>query len=568
MKKKAGKSGSNFLKGAFVISAAGVLVKILGAFFRVPLGNILSMDAMSYYSAAYPIYTFLIAVATAGFPTAVARLIAEYKATGNTATIEVTKRVSRNIMFAIGLASFFILFVFAGPIAKSIGNAGAKASLEVLSVGVFFCSLLSVYRGFFQGFQRMNQFAISMIIEQLVRVVVGLSMAIILITLGDEAAAAGATLGATVGGIAGFVYIFIEYNRLSKKKVFYNVLGERIKIKRRDTENDSLAFAFVRSRSDSSKNVLKRLLAIAVPITISASAIPLVGIIDVSMVVNRLMGIGFLAERARELFTMMSGYAATLINFPIALMTGLQVSVVPAVTEVFSVGNIRETKRLSRNAIKIASLISMPASLGLSVLAVPIIGLLYPSLGDSVNEVGHVLGVLSLSVFFLGGYLVSTSVYQSIGRTMIPVRNLILGIIIKIVLTYILVGVESLNIIGACIANIICYFVAWLLNLLVLKFYVEVDYDIVNTYIKPAAASIVMALVAHFSYKLFMLVTKINALSTLIAIILSVLVYAFLILLFRVLMVDDYRLLPGGRKLRALELRLFPKRVPKRAAKN
>lgn len=560
-KRSKNKVGQNsFLKGAFILSAAGLVVKLLGAFFRIPLANILSTQSYGYYTAAYPIYSFFIAVATAGLPTAVARLVAETKARGNSSAIPVIFRASFFVMSIVGVAGFLIIFAFAGSIARSVGNEGAELSLRVLAPGVLFCSLLSVYRGYFQGFQRMNQFAVSMIVEQFIRVFFGLFAAVMLIGAGDQAAAGGATSGATIGGFFALGYIYFEYRRLSRKNAFYNPLGERLSIKTRNTSHDSLAVVFVKPKPVSTGVVMKNIMKIAVPITISASVLPLIGVIDVAMVVNILTGMGYEPSAAQELFTMMSGYAATLINFPLAIITGIQISVVPAITAVFSVRNQREVRRIVRSAFKVTSLIALPSAVGLSVLSTQVIALLYPGQADAAAATGGILSILSFSVFFLGGYLVSTSVYQSIEKTMIPVQNLLIGVLVKIGLTYILTSIPSLNIYGATIATVSCYAVAWLLGLVRLGFYTDISYDIMNTYIKPLIASGVMALTAVFSYKIIFAVLHKSSVATLAAIALAAAAYFFFVLWMRILGKSDYEMLPGGRKIRAIEYKIFKNR--------
>lgn len=549
--------GNSFLLGALILSIAGLLVRFLGAFFRIPLANLLSVEAMSYYSSAYPIFAFFIAVATTGFPTAIARLIAEYKAVGKTATIRVIYRCGMILMLIVSGVGALVTFVFADSIAVAIGNEGAAVSLKMLAPGILFCGFLSVYRGYFQGFQRMTPFAVSLVVEQLIRVLVGLTLAALLVKISDEWAAGGATVGATVGGLVALVYIYLVFRKLSSERRFYNPLGERVRMKKKTTAHDSLAIVFVRNRPEDGRTVISRLLGIAVPITVAASVLPLIGIIDVAMVVNRLTDIGFTSEKAKELFTMMSGYAGTLLNFPMAIISGIQISVVPAVTAVFSINNRKEVRKLVKSALKVNSLITLPSSFGLLVLSVPIIALLYPTHSELIDQTGEILAALSFSVFFLGGFAVSTSVYQAIEKTGIPVQNLLIGILIKIVLTYLLVGNPELNILGACISSVACYFVAWILNLIRLRIYIDVDYDLRNTYIMPLIASLGMSVVAWAVYRLVFAVLAKNSVAVLAAILFAIAVYGVLVLSFGILRKDDYDLLPGGSKIRALERRLF-----------
>ncbi len=548
---------NKFLKGAFVLSVAGLFVKFLGAFFRIPLGNMLSIEAMGYYSAAYPIYSFFVAVSMTGFPVSVARLLAEAKARGKTGTIPVILRASWLIMGSIGLVGSVVLFAFANSIAHGIGNEGAELSLKILAPAVLACSLLGVMRGVHQGFQKMTPLAISMIVEQFTRVVLGLTAAWLLMKVSSEAAAGGATLGAFVGATAGFLFMYFSYIRTKRNRGFYNELGDKITLKMRATSYDSMGIAFVHNTADSFHDVVKKMLIIAVPITISGSVFPLVNIVDVAMVVNRLTSIGYQPEHAKELFTMLSGYSMTLINFPLAILAGIQISVVPAITSVYSVGDVKETKRLTRSAMKVTMLIAMPSAFGLSVLSTPIIALLYPAQAEYIATTGQILSVLAFSVIFLGGFLVSSSVYQSIGKPIVPVQNLGIGLLMKFILTYVLVGISSINVLGASVATVLCYLTAWLLNMVRMENYVNFSINIVGTYIKPLIASLAMALSAHWSYQLFFSLLHKGAVSTLLAILFAMVVYLFFVLWIRVLSPKDYEMLPAGGKIRALERKLF-----------
>ncbi len=551
------KRDNTFLKGAFILSAAGLLVKFLGAFFRIPLGNMLSIESMGYYSAAYPIYSFFVAISMTGFPISVARLLAESKAKGNTATIPVIMRASWIVMGGIGAVGALVLFFFSGSIAGSIGNTGAELSLKMLAPAVLTCSLLGVMRGAHQGFQKMTPLAVSMIVEQFMRVVIGLAAAWLLIKVSNEAAAAGATLGAFIGAFASFIFIYLSYLNTKKNNGFYNSLGDKITLKLKSTTYDNMGIAFVKNRPENFGKVVKKMMVIAVPITISGSIFPLVNIIDVAMVVNRLKSIGYSAEVAKEMFTMLSGYAMTLINFPLAILSGIQISVVPAITAVYAVGKLKETRKLSKSAMKVTMLIAMPAAFGLSVLSTPIIALLYPAQADYIATTGHILAVLAFSVIFLGGFLVSSSVYQSIGRPIVPVQNLMIGLVFKFVLTYVLVGIDDLNIIGASIATIVCYLVAWILNMVRIRMYFDFENDIFRTYLKPLIASGVMALSAHFSYILFARILSKAYIATLLAILFAIIVYGVVVLGLRVLSPRDYEMLPAGDKIRKIEKKLF-----------
>ena len=196
-----------FLKGAAILGVAGILIKLLGAVFRIPLANLIGDVGMGYYNGAYPIYVFLLTLSTAGIPTAISKLISERLAVGEHLEAHRVFKVSFLLLFLIGLSTTAILFCGAGYICELVGNPGAYYAMRAIAPALLFVPVMAAFRGYFQGMQNMSPTASSQVAEQLFRVVFGLSLAFYLFPLGLEYAAAGASSGAAFGGLFGAVAI-------------------------------------------------------------------------------------------------------------------------------------------------------------------------------------------------------------------------------------------------------------------------------------------------------------------------------------------------------------------------
>ena len=208
----------SFLKGALILSMAGIVVKIMGAFFRIPLSNLIGSVGMGYYQVVYPIYTLFLTLAVAGFPTALAKLVSEQRAIGNYRGANKTFKISYTVLFITGLISFSAFFFGAKFISTVVlKNSGAYAAMIAVSPALLFVPLMSSYRGYFQGRREMSKIAISQIVEQFFRVSLGLLLGYVLMkSYGPEMGAAGGVLGAAVGGFASAVFLIYIYLRNAK----------------------------------------------------------------------------------------------------------------------------------------------------------------------------------------------------------------------------------------------------------------------------------------------------------------------------------------------------------------
>ncbi|SHI96606.1 stage V sporulation protein B [Geosporobacter subterraneus DSM 17957] len=529
-------SNKSFLKGAVILGIAGMIVKIMGAFFRIPLGNIIGATGFGYYQAAYPIYVLLLTVSTAGIPTAISKLVSEKNAVGDRHGAFKVFKVSFILLFITGIITSSILFFGAKIIVNLIKSPGAYYSMVAIAPALLFVPVMSAFRGFFQGRQDMTPTAVSQVMEQFARVVVGLSLAILLLDRGLEISAAGASFGAAAGGIMGAVTIIIIYFR-RRSSILCELKGAPA------------------HKQDSWGKIIYRLLTIAVPITVGAAIIPTMNMIDVAIVVRRLQTIGFTYEQANDMYGQLTGMAMTIINLPQILTVALAMSLVPAISEANQRRDRLQIQNTIQTGTRVALLIGLPAAAGLVALSKPIMLLLYPLKPESAASAAAPLAVLAVGVIFLTLVQTFTGILQGLGRPTVPVCNLFIGAVVKVILTYFLTGIPSINIKGAAFGTVMAYGVAAVLNFLAVRRLTKTKFDVVQFVIKPLIAITSMSVAVLLIYSQFVDILG-NRTTAVTAIGIGALIYGFMLLATGGITAADFDLMPGGRKLVKL-LRIF-----------
>ena len=302
----------------------------------------------------------------------------------------------------------------------------------------------------------------------------------------------------------------------------------------------------------SAPTIAKSLLVIAIPIIIGSEMMPIMNLIDSGMIMRVLQQSGWTLEESKYMFGLL-GYCSPLIALPWIVTQAVGVSMVPAVSRAYGLKNTEEVHEHVRLGYRTTMIIGMPCALGMAVLALPILSLLYPARPEECQDAAPLLMVMAFSIVLSSNMQASTSVLQAVGKQMIPVRNLFIGCIGKFVVTYLLLRVHSINIMGACIGTLTAYFIAMVLNELSVKKYTGVSIDYVGTYIKPAIATFVMSVTAWGTYWLMSNVVHTgNSLSTLCAVLLAVIVYVVMVFAIKAITPDELQDLPGGDKLKRI----------------
>lgn len=506
---------SKFLKGAFTLTLSGLLVKIIGAIYRIPLYAILGSEGMGLFQMAYPIYAILLTVSSAGLNVAISKVVAERWALKRWGGARASFRVSMGLMVVFGLLASLTLYSLSGWIALNMAkDPRAKISIMAISPALFVVSVLSAFRGWFQGIEEMEAPAISQVLEQIGRLLTMFILARMLLPRGIEYAASGATFGAVVGALVGVLYIGSVY--VFKSKNWTKCDGEE--------EESVLSSA-------------KEIISIAVPVSLASAVFGITELLDLGLVPGRLQAGGILPHEATRLYGQLSAGAFPLLNLPTIFTGALQVALVPSISSAIVLKDRESVARRVKKALSITIALALPAALGLYVLSDPIPMLLYNDPG-----VSRVLRPIAPAVFFLALQQVTSGILQGLGKLKVPLINLLWAALVKAILTYTLVSIPSINIVGAAIATSFHFGVAAMLNLWAIQREVGSTIDLVDL-LKVSFAGAIMSIVAASAYAGVASVLWWKA-ATVLAIGVAALFYGILVLLLRVISIDDLSDLP------------------------
>jgi len=518
-----------FLKGAVILGMAGLMVQVFGAIFRIPLANIIGPSGMGYYQTAYPIYVFLLVFSTNGAPAAISKMTSERLAMGRVKDAHQVFRNSFLLMSIVGFVAFVAVFFGAESIVSAVGAPGAVLAMKAIAPALLVVPIMSVYRGYFQGMQNMGPTATSQLIEQGVRVAVGLTLAIVLMKESVEFAAAGATFGTSVGPVAGVLVLAIIYS--GRRQALLAQQG-----------NDQ------ESRGEPARKIMGTLLWIAMPITVGVSILPIINLGDLLVVMKRLEATGFSLEEANILYGQLTGMAGPVINIPMALALSMALSMVPAIAAANAAGDRGFLEKNIQLGFRTAMMVGVPCSFGLIILAEPIMTLLYPMEMESAISASNSLAYLAMGVIFLCVAQTMAGTLQGLGRPGIAVIGLITGFVVKWVATYFLTGIPGLNIDGAAIASALAYTTVGLFNFAAVKALTGIVFDRNLTMLKPLVSGLVMFIVAGLVYRIFDGILG-NAGSCLLAVFFGALVYGLVLLKIKGIQPEEVKQLPKGEKI-------------------
>ena len=524
----------NYLHGAAILAAGVIITKILGAIYKIPLGNILGDEGYAHFIVAYNLYNLFFTLSTAGFPVALSRLISEAETLGRPMQMRRTFRVAYLAFACIGLLSSLIMYLFPTELAIFMDDVEAAQCIWAIAPSMLFVCLSAAYKGYAQGQSNMTPTTVSQVLEMLVKTVVGLALAWYLSSLGKglPIAAGGAIFGVTAGSVIAFVYLIIYKHRHYPERSL--------------TKPDIPTGA---------GRILKDLLRIGIPITLGSSVLSLINLIDAKLVLNRLQtAAGFSYHDAKILFGIY-GKAQTLYNLPAAFVVPLTISIIPAITSFVVQKKHIEASKIAESAIRISGVIALPMGVGLAVLSKPIMGILYPT--------GHASGALLLTLlggaaFFVCLASITTAVLQAAQREFYPVISMLVGGVVKVAVNWILVGDPRVNIYGAPIGTLVCYIVMCLMNRHFIRRHLPQPPRVGSVLFRPAISAGVMgAAVACVYFALAAILHtdanwKLAALVTLISVAVGVVTYLAVIVRTRAVTAEDLSRIPRGDRLARL----------------
>lgn len=473
-------AGSKFIKGALVLTAANIIIKILGAVYRIPLLRILGEEGMGLFMAVYPLYSTALSISTAGVPLAVSKLVSEKVALDNYEGAHQVFRVARTLMLASGLVVTGVLLLTAPYYTANILKVPRTLyPMIAISPSIIFYAVKSAYRGYFQGQQRMEPSATASVVEQLVRVGTIFLFAFFLVRHSLELGAAGAAFGSVTGAAAGFSLLLFfyyhsrpEYNRL--------LAG---------AANNALA---------PTKTVIKEIFALALPITIGSIIVPIVSAVDSALILPRLQTGGFSESAALALLGIYSGAAMSLVNVPTIFTLGLGASLLPAVSEAYAQKRYDLIGRLSSLSVRVGHIIALPSAIGLFVLAEPISIFLFNNVA-----VARPLSVAAFAAIFIILNQTTTPILQGLGKTYLPITHVFYGLLAKIAINYFLTPIPSINILAPATGTIVAFAIAAFLNLRSIKKMVGLGVSVFDSFIKPFLNALIMGVFVFLCYPWF-----------------------------------------------------------------
>ena len=557
----------NFMQGALILVLSNLIVKVIGACFKIPLTHLLHEEGMAIFNTAYQVYAALFAISTTGLPIAVSKMVAEGMAQKRLEFCRKVFRVSFVLLGGIGFAGSLVLFFGAPYLAKWMGDSMAATGIMAIAPALLFICLASCYRGFFQGMQNMKPTAISQLIEALVKLLLGFSLAYLLMKTARESAAlagttvsyeipaAGAIFGITVGIVLSAVYLMLRYLHFSHR------LYRKLSPAGADT---------TRLRS-----IAKQLILIAVPITVGACVSSITAVVDTAMIRVRLQGIAFTPEQAerlmelcktglydhenifsgfrdsltlsegaaRWLYGSYSGYASSLFNLPSTVILALGMSLVPAISSAIAVKNVGQAQRAARSSIRLTLLFALPCAAAFLASASPILLLI---LNNDSSEL--MLQILAPACLFVTLVSITTSILQASGHIMIPVRNMLIGGVMKVVLNYILVGNPDVHIFGASISTNLCYLLIAGMNLWAVKKTMGIHFCFRRTLVRPAAAAALMGTALWLMHRFLPEILPLPV-QTILILGIGALLYLVFLFLLRAMCKEDIEMLPKGKKI-------------------
>ena len=535
----------SFVKGAAILAIAGLIVKFIGAVYRIPLNNIVGTEGMAYYSLVYDYYAWLLAISSAGLPTAISKMVSERVTLADYRGARSVFKTAFKLLTGIGIVTTLIMFLGAELLSKATYPADATAEIakqamcfRALAPSLLFVSIMCAYRGYLQGLQRMSGTAASQVVEAVGKLAVGFGLAMALLPRGPEYAAMGALIGISASELLALVVIFLFYRKNRGS------LEQRMLRSMREREPETFG------------TITKKLLRIAIPVTIGASVMPMTNIVDSLLVIRALTGLGFSVDLARETFSILKSYVNPIINMPAVLTTALAMSLVPAISSRMAQKDYKGVRSASRTGMKLALIIGAPCCIGLFVLAKPILGMLFSSLVDAqLDLAAELMQTACIGVVFLSLVQTLSGVLQGLGKPNVPVVNLFFGGILKVVTMVILMKDPRINIQGAAVSTVVCYASAGLLNVIYLVRKTSLKLNIWDVFLKPLVSAALMGVAVHFSYTFFISALSSATLATIGGIGVGVIVYGVLVFVLKMFSPSDLAFIPGGGRLERLMYR-------------
>ena len=476
---KKGKKRS-FGKSAVLLVVIGVVAKLIGALYRVPLTNIVGAEGMGLYQMVFPLYTVLLALCGGGISSAVSRVVAKYTALGDEQSARRVLKAAVVPLIAFSIACTVGVVLLRNVISGLQGNADAAVAYLALCPSLLFAGGINVLRGYFQGKTDMLPSGISQLIEQVIKLTLGLYLGKTLLRYGLKYAVAGALIGVTASELVALVYLVITYAVSARKRVRY----VDVRAAYAEASAEFSAPVHVDERM-----LRKELYAFAMSVTLGSLVLPVTQMIDSALVINLLVYGGATRANATALFGLFVGPVGTLINMPTVVVVSIAIAFLPTITSAATRGEDAGEK--ARAAANWIMLFVIPVTVVFLLFPDRVVGALYSKglTAAQLDTAARILRVEALSVFYIGVLQLDTAVLQGYNKAHRPVINLVIGACVKVALTPILV--RACGIIGAAGATAACYAVAATLSTVSAYKCMPISASPAGAFIKPLLFTLV-----------------------------------------------------------------------------
>ncbi len=561
----------SYLQGALILMMGTLIVKVVSLLFKIPITNMLSEAAMSYFENAYTFFTLFSTLATAGFPVAVSKIVAEYHVEGRYRDTKKLLSLSQRLFLVTGLAFSLLMFFGAPLLARFVHNPGASLSIMALSPAVFFLCMMSSYRGYYQGLQNMSPTASSQIIEAIVKLICGVIFTYVALeycfaefaahgtVLGKayttqsaaelaihQVGSAAALIGVVVSTVAGFLYLALRHK----------IAGDGI-------SREQIVSS---PEPHKGQDTLRYILQLGIPICLGSLTLNLTSIIDMTTVMGRLTtvmestpdvlrsmyGSAIPAEMENSLvpahlYGAYTSIAMTISNIVPSATTGFGISALPLVSDAWARRSRRDVSRNINMVLRITALFAVPCGIGIWMLADPICHLFFNRpMGIAIAV--PILRVLGIASIFISLTTVMNSLLQAIGRVGVPVRLAVIGGIVKLLLNFLLVGIASINLRAVGYSTLACYVIMALLSAYVITEVAKVHINWLQLLLKPTLAALACGFTAAVAFDSISTIWE-SSLAVLPAIALGALVYLIGVILLKAVKKEDILMLPKGEKI-------------------
>ncbi len=574
--KQGQKGGQNLLLGASVLGASMIIVKIFGALFKIPLGNILDGDGMGYFSTSYSIFTMIYSFSTAGLPAAIAKMVAEQSVRGRAKDIRKLHDLSVKLFLIMGLTGTALILILSKVYVNLANNPGAWYCVLAIAPAVFFGCMTSAYRGYYEGLRNMSPTAVSQVVEVVVKLIFGLALSYGAVVWGNAqyasggkvfgtvckttaeanaaiqpVASAAAILGVTISTAVGTLYLLLKFRHT----------GDGL-------DEEALRYS---PRPMRGRVLMVRLVTIAIPISLSSIVMNVAQAVDTVTIINCLqfafdhfpekmnaIYAGVLSSdvlagesAANFIYGSYAGYALSIFNLVPAFCNIFGKSALPNVTACWSSGDREGTRVNIESVIRMTSLIAIPASFGIFFMSQPILSLLYPRKVSEVAIASQVLSWQGISLIFLGLTMPLFAVLQGLGHAGKPPKYMLAGVLVKFVINLVTICIPFININGAALGTGACYLLILILSLRGLRQVTGMQIS----FWKLTGKQLIAGFACGFSaWGVYTLLSKVSAshLMTLVSIAVAGIVYVALLLILRALSREDIEMLPKGEKFAKL----------------